>query len=416
MTELEVARAEDASHRARLYALDAMQRTAADPHGAGDVPVRLRPASLLLGPAPVIAFAFFGGGAIAIRAHRLPGVTQPWLLGIAFAASVAALLFRRRHPFSVLAFVLLVAGIADFTPALTPVVLLAILTIAILRSRRETIYAAVATALVVVFTPALHGHPLTRSGDIVSRIVSIGLAVALGFYLRARQDYISGLHDRAERLERERELLARQAVADERVRIARELHDAVAHNVSLMVVQAQALQAGGPEPQAEPTLERIAGLGREALSEMHRMLGVLRPDAHESAEREPQPGVTDIATLVTQVRETGLDAVLHVEGEPRPLSAGVGLSAYRIVQEALTNVIRHAHAGHALVTVRYATDALELGVADDGVGAHDSNGSNGSGHGLVGMRERVALYGGELRTGTQPTGRGYVVRAVLPLR
>jgi signal transduction histidine kinase len=391
-----------------------LQRRATGPVGGASV--RLWPLRLLLSPAPVVALGLIGLGTIFWHGHWHGATPIHSRLGLAVALAIGlmALLFRRRHPFAVLAVVLVDATIANFSPALTPVVLVSVLTIAMLRTRRETVAAAVITGVVVLLTPAVHGHPLTQGGDIVSRVVSIGLAVALGLYLRARQDYIAGLHDRAERLERERELLSLQAVADERVRIARELHDAVAHNVSLMVVQAQALEAGGAHPQAQPTLERIAGLGREALSEMHRMLGVLRPDAHE-AERAPQPSVTDIDALVAQVRETGLDAVLHVEGEPRALSAGVGLSAYRIVQEALTNVIRHAHAGHALVTVRYATDALELQVADDGVGAAASDGSNGSGHGLVGMRERVALYGGELRTGTGP-GRGYIVRAVLPLR
>jgi signal transduction histidine kinase len=392
-----------------------LQRRATGPVGGASV--RLWPLRLLLSPAPVVVFGLIGLGTIFWHGHWHGATPIHSRLGLAVALAVGlvALLFRRRHPFGVLAVVLIDATIANFSPALTPVVLVAVLTIAMLRTRRETVAAAVITAVVVLLTPAVHGHPLTQGGDIVSRVVSIGLAVALGLYLRARQDYIAGLHDRAERLERERELLSQQAVADERVRIARELHDAVAHNVSLMVVQAQALEAGGADPQAQPTLERIAGLGREALSEMHRMLGVLRPDAHE-AERKPQPGVVDIDALVASVRETGLDAVLHVEGEPRALAAGVGLSAYRIVQEALTNVIRHAHAGHALVTLRYATDALELQVADDGVGAEASDGSNGSGHGLVGMRERVALFGGELRTGTGPTGRGYIVRAVLPLR
>jgi signal transduction histidine kinase len=395
--------------------MPALQRRVTDPTGGASV--RLWPLRLLLSPAPVVAFGLIGLGTIFWHGHWHGATPIHSRLGLAVALVIGlvALLFRRRHPFAVLAVVLIDATIANFSPALTPVVLVSVLTIAMLRTRRETVAAALITAVVVLLTPAVHGHPLTQGGDIVSRVVSIGLAVALGLYLRARQDYIAGLHDRAERLERERELLAQQAVADERVRIARELHDAVAHNVSLMVVQAQALGAAGADAQTQPTLERIAGLGREALSEMHRMLGVLRLDTQEGAEREPQPGVGDIDALVAQVRETGLDTVLHVEGEPRQLSAGVDLSAYRIVQEALTNVIRHAHAGNALVTVRYATDALELQIADDGVGA-EANGSNGSGHGLVGMRERVALFGGELRVGAGPTGRGYLVHAVLPLR
>jgi signal transduction histidine kinase len=376
--------------------------------------VRFWPAVLLLSPAPVIAFGFIGVVTVFFKGHEASPIHSRFGLLVAVAIGLGALLIRRRHPFAALAIVLLDTAIVNVSPPLIPIALIALLTIAMLRTRREAVVAAIVCAAVLLITPTLHGHGLTHPGDIISRLVSVGLAVALGLYLRARQDYFAGLHDRAERAERERELLARQAVADERVRIARELHDAVAHNVSLMVVQAQALEAGGADAKTEPALRQIAGLGREALSEMRRMLGVLRLDPSDGAERAPQPGVADLDTLIDQVRQTGLDAALHVEGAPRTLSAGVELSAYRIVQEALTNVVRHAEAHSARVTLRYAPDALELQIVDDGVGpSADSNGDGG--HGLVGMRERVALFGGELRTGRGPTGRGYQVRASLPL-
>jgi signal transduction histidine kinase len=249
---------------------------------------------------------------------------------------------------------------------------------------------------------------------VVSRLVVIGLAVAVALYLRARADYINGLRERAERLERERELMAQQAVGDERVRIARELHDVVAHNVSLMVVQAQALAATGAPGGSHEALDRVADLGREALSEMHRMLGVLRLQNGGAPELEPQPGVRDLPTLIERTRQAGLEASLDVAGSPRELPAAIDLSVYRIVQEALTNVIRHAGAEHATVTLDYTPDALEVSVIDDGAGP--SGAQSGAGHGLVGMRERVGLFGGEFAAGGRIQGHGYRVRALIPTR
>ena len=227
---------------------------------------------------------------------------------------------------------------------------------------------------------------------------------------------MSGLRERAELADRERDLLAVKAVGDERVRIARELHDVVAHNVSLMVVQAQALEATSAEhPAQKAALRQLAGLGREALSEMHRMLGVLRLEEAGTAEREPQPGVRELKTLIGRASQAGIDAQLTVEGEPRELPPAVDLSTYRIVQEALTNVIRHARAQHVTVTLAYSPRDVRLTVVDDGAGP-PPGGANGasSGHGLVGMRERVALFGGELETGARRDSHGYRVDALLP--
>jgi signal transduction histidine kinase len=203
-------------------------------------------------------------------------------------------------------------------------------------------------------------------------------------------------------------------VGDERVRIARELHDVVAHNVSLMVVQAQALAATGPHDTQHEALGQVADLGREALSEMHRMLGVLRLQNGGAPELEPQPGVRDLATLVERTLQAGVETTLTVEGVPRDLPAAVDLSVYRIVQEALTNVIRHAHAHQATVTLGYSPDTLEVTVLDNGTGPSGEHGDGG--HGLVGMRERVALFGGELETGQRTYGNGYRVRALIPTR
>jgi signal transduction histidine kinase len=204
----------------------------------------------------------------------------------------------------------------------------------------------------------------------------------------------------------------RAAVAEERARIARELHDVVAHSVSTIVVQAEAGEALlDREPErAREAFDSIRGSGRQALVELRRMLGLLRRDEDELA-LVPQPSLEHLNALVDHVRGVGLPERVEIEGEPRWLPPGVDLSAYRIVQEALTNAIKHGGRARAVVRVRYGADDLELEVIDDGPGA-----SNGvvSGHGLAGMRERVRLYGGELETGRRPEG-GYAVRARLPV-
>ncbi len=218
---------------------------------------------------------------------------------------------------------------------------------------------------------------------------------------------------RAQLAERERDLAAREAVVEERARIARELHDAIAHNVSMMVVQAGAERRvleseRGPTREVLETIERI---GRGALTEMRRLVGMLRSDAGDPLA--PQPGLNDLPILVTQVREAGLPVELNVDGERRELPVGIELSAYRIVQEALTNALKHAGEAHASVRVHYGAESLELEIVDDGGGAAAPVWSGG--HGLVGMRERVALYGGHLDAGRRPSG-GFSVRVLLPIR
>ena len=216
---------------------------------------------------------------------------------------------------------------------------------------------------------------------------------------------------RAELAERERDLVAREAVAEERARVARELHDVVAHSVSVMVIQAQA----GPRLLADA--ERVRGVfgaieasGKEALTELRRLLGILRtPEEHLGLG--PQPGLDSLDALVAQVQEAGLRVNVRVEGDPKRVPAGVDLSAYRIIQEALTNSLKHAGQAEAEVTLRYAPASLELEITDNGSASAAT--VEGAGHGLIGMRERVALYGGSLTTGAR-NGHGYVVRATLP--
>ena len=214
--------------------------------------------------------------------------------------------------------------------------------------------------------------------------------------------------ERAQRSEAE----ARRAVEEERARISRELHDVVAHSVSVMTVQASAVRRLlKPEQERErEALQVVEETGRQALTEMRRLLGIMREDG-VSAERAPQPGLATIGNLVEHVREAGLPVELTVEGEPVELPPGVDLSAYRIVQEALTNALRHAGPAHAWVAVRYGGDDVEIAVENDG--RSDSDGEAG-GHGLVGMRERVALCGGELTAGPRKGG-GFSISARLPV-
>jgi signal transduction histidine kinase len=238
----------------------------------------------------------------------------------------------------------------------------------------------------------------------------------LGWTIRRGEKRARELGKRAERLEREREEQARAAVLDERARIARELHDVVAHGVSVMVVQAGAARSMLP-PQDDATraqLRSIEGIGRQALTEMRHLLEMLRD--HDELALEPLPGIGQLEALVAAAREANLPVEVRIEGQPQPLPPGVDLTAYRIVQEGLTNAIKHAGAATAVVTVRYLADALELEILDDGAGASSGNGSGAAtGHGLIGMRERTALYGGELQVGPRADAAGFAVRVRLPV-
>jgi signal transduction histidine kinase len=265
--------------------------------------------------------------------------------------------------------------------------------------------------------PALVSPAVTASVAVRRRYpASIGLGAVALVTVVAMVIVRSVLGDRerrAEVAERERDVAAREAVVEERARIARELHDAIAHNVSMMVVQAGAERRvldQGRESTKE-TLATIEQIGRGALTEMRRLVGMLRSSNGDPLA--PQPGLDALPTLVGQVREAGLPVELHVDGERRSLPVGIELSAYRIVQEALTNALKHAGDARATVRVQYGVDSLELEISDDGMPDAASVGAGG--HGLVGMRERVALYGGRLDAGRAPGG-GFLVRVLLPIR
>jgi len=244
----------------------------------------------------------------------------------------------------------------------------------------------------------------------------------VGDRLRTRRAYYAQLEERAARQHREREAQSKAAVAAERARIARELHDVVAHNVSVMVVQADgaAYVLDAAPDQAKQALETISSTGRQALAEMRRLLGLLRAGDDAGGEYVPQPGVDQLADLIDQVRGAGLPVRFEVAGQARPLSSGVELTAYRIVQEALTNVRKHGGDGaSAKVLLDFGDSALDLLIEDDGRGAGQElltqGGRDGLGQGLIGMRERIGMIGGTLDAGPRPGG-GFRISAVLPLK
>ncbi|MFJ7768119.1 sensor histidine kinase [Streptomyces sp. NPDC097107] len=257
----------------------------------------------------------------------------------------------------------------------------------------------------------------------VFQAVPFALAWVLGDSIRTRRAYFAQLEERAARLEKEREAQAKVAVAAERARIARELHDVVAHNVSVMVVQADgaAYVLDAAPDQARKALETISSTGRQALAEMRRLLGVLRTGEHQEAgEYVPQPDVQQIEDLVEECRSSGLPVDFKVEGTARRLPSGLELTAYRIVQEALTNTRKHGgpNAG-ASVRLVYFDDGLGLLIEDDGKGAphelYEEGGFDGQGHGLIGMRERVGMVGGTLDAGPRQGG-GFRISVLLPLK
>jgi signal transduction histidine kinase len=322
-----------------------------------------------------------------------------------------ALWWRWRFPLQVLGLLLVASLVSD---PLAPAVLLVLYSVAAKMRPRVAVSCGAIVAAVGVASPAIRGGHLggLGVGEVLSIVASVGAATALGLYVGARRAYVHALRERALDLQRERGLLAANAVAEERIRIARDLHDIVAHHVSLMVVQAGGLGETLPDDRSREIADTIASTGRSALTEMRRLLGVLRMGAADpSGELEPQQGIGDIEKLLAQTRAAGVRTEISVEGQPRPLPAGVDLSAYRITQEALTNVIRHAGAANVAVTVRYLPHAVELLIVDDGRGTVTAQ---STGHGLLGMRERTALFKGELSAGPRPGG-GFEVRAVLPI-
>src|SRR5215213_5405134 len=335
------------------------------------------------------------------------------------------LLWRRRIPVAVLFAVLFLIGaqVVFFNPSFhttaaePPFVsflalLLALYSISAYGEERRAVVAGVAAGVVILTADILRLGAGAHPENIIPTWVFCATIWFIGRTIRRSQLQAAQLRNLAAQLELEREKKAQTAVSEERSRIAREMHDVVAHSVSVMVVQSQAAQRllEGEQRAARQALGSIESTGRQALTEMRRLLGTLRRTDAELT-LAPQPSLSRLEDLIEQVREAGLPVELRVEGEAASLPPGVDLSAYRIVQEALTNTLKHAGASHAKVVVHSRDDELEVEVTDDGAGI--GNGG-GSGQGMIGMRERVALYGGVLKSGKR-AGGGYVVQARLPL-
>jgi signal transduction histidine kinase len=340
-----------------------------------------------------------------------------------FAISVVVLmtlplLFRRQLPFAAPAFVFAIGGLTSFFEGLlipySGVLFIAVLASSFLFGMLPDRFEAFAGLVVALGTVAVvaWNDPNATAGEYLAIPGFFLVAWVAGFALGRKLQEVDAAREHTLRLEREREERAREAVAEERARLARELHDVVGHSVSVMTVQASAVRRLLlPEQEKErEALEIVERTGRQALAEMRRLVGVLRRP-EEAPVLAPQPSLEHLDKLVAHVRESGLPVDVRVEGDAVRLPAGVDLTAYRLVQEGLTNALKHAHADRAEVVVRYRDGELELEVADNGTGSGDGD---GGGHGLVGMQERVAVYGGELDAAPRPEG-GFRLRARLPL-
>ena len=369
----------------------------------------------------LIAFLAIAGMIELVVGRNLPGAptTSLWIAIPTVAVLVLPLFARRRFPFAGPAAYWLLAIAISFGDGLLLAFIgsLGVVGLAsafLLGNLRDPLKAGAGLIIVLVgIVIVVYNIPGTQlASDLVFIPLRFVVAWVAGWALRERAERAEAAEERAVRAEREREAAARVAVAEERARIARELHDIVAHAVSVMVLQVGAVRHKLPDALAEDrdALRGVERAGRTALTEMRRLLAAMRRDGDE-AELVPQPGLDGLDSLLDEIGRAGLPVELHVDGEPVPLPRGIDLSAYRIVQEGLTNALKHARASDADVTVRYGPDQLEIEVRDNGRGSATSD---GLGHGLVGVRERVKIYGGEMTAG-KATGGGFVLSTRLPL-
>ena len=344
--------------------------------------------------------------------------TTSWFTIPAVVVLALALLARRRFPFAApavlwagAASVALVDGrLVPFTRGLYFAGLGAAFLLGHLRDERQ---ARLGLPVVVASAAAIaYFDPSHTPGELVFIPTLFAIGWIVGFALRERASQAEAAEARALQAERERETAARLAVAEERARIARELHDIVAHAMSVIVLQVGAVRHRLPDERVDDcdALRDVERTGRAALTEMRRLLGAMRGERDE-LELTPQPGLASLDPLLDEIRRAGLCVELQVEGEPLPLPEAVDLSAYRIIQEGLTNALKHADASRAQVVVRYRPGELQIDVRDDGSGPSTSD---GRGHGLVGIRERVKLYGGQMSAGAA-NGRGFILSTRLPL-
>lgn len=341
-----------------------------------------------------------------------------WGWGLVLAETLP-LIWRRRFPFAVAFATGLLAGVhgASSVPdaPLSFPALVALYALAAHGTRRKALLGA-GIAVVAIAVALIVDRSQADSQDVTVNYLVFATAWLLGDSARSRRERSVELEQRMAQAELTRTAEAGQAVAQERTRLAREMHDVLAHSVALMVVQAEA----GPvvvhrDPdRASQAFEAISATGKQALTELRGLLGVLRAEADQSQQLSPQPGLAQLDPLIQRCREAGLEVRVSVHGDVRPLSTSADLAAYRVVQEALTNVVKHAGPARAEVVVRYDAEAVEVTVCDDGLGANEPAGTSQKGHGLVGMRERLAALGGELSAG--PAGqRGWTTSGRLPL-
>jgi signal transduction histidine kinase len=344
--------------------------------------------------------------------------TALWFAVPATAVLVLPLLGRRRFPFAAPMLVWLLAAALSFIDgrlvASTATVFLTGMAAAFLLGNvRDAMQARIGLAVVLSAAATIvYNDPTHAPGDFIFTPVFFGIGWLAGFAMRERAEQVKAAEVRAAQAERERDAATRVAVAEERARIARELHDIVAHAVSVMVLQVGAVRHKLPQKLAEErdALSGVEQTGRGALAEMRRLLGAMRHDGQDLA-LTPQPGLDSLESLLAEVGHAGLPVTMRVDGEPIPLPRAIDLSAYRIIQEGLTNALKHARASHADVTVRYGSDELQIEVRDDGRGTATTD---GLGHGLVGIRERVKIYGGDMTAGAV-NGGGFVLSTRLPL-
>ena len=368
---------------------------------------------------PLALLAIEGMAEVAVRQNAPDAPRTTLLFAIpAVALMVSPLFFRRRFPFlALIGYWLLAAGVTfidgRLIPFLTGVFVLGMVVAFLLGNLRDAVQARIGLAVVLlgaaIVVYNVPGHPTSQ---LVFIPVLFGICWLAGFVTRERAEQAEAAEVRASQAEQGRDAAMRIAVAEERARIARELHDIVAHAVSVMVLQVGAVRHKLPDTLAKPrdALRGVEQAGRAALAEMRHLLDAMREDG-EQVELGPQPGLDRVDTLLHDVGQAGLPVRLRVDGEPVELPPGIDISAYRIVQEGLTNALKHAHANHAEVSLRYGTDHLGIEVRDDGRGPVASG---SPGHGLIGIRERVKLYGGEMAAGVA-NGGGFRLSARLPL-
>jgi signal transduction histidine kinase len=344
--------------------------------------------------------------------------TTLWLSVPAIAILALSVFARRRIPFAGPAIYWLLAGaisavdplLLSYTEALFPIGMAAAFLLGNLRDLRR---AALGLAIVVGGAETtVYNIPGRSASSLVIIPLEFAISWVAGFAVREHAAHAEAAESRATQAERERDTVARIAVAEERTRIARELHDIVAHAVSVMVLQVGAVRHKLPAAMSadREALQGVEQAGRAALAEMRHLLDAMREDG-EGVELGPQPGLDRLDALLRDVGRAGLPVRLRVGGDRIDLPRGIDISAYRIVQEGLTNALKHAHATHAEVALEYACDQLRIEVSDNGRGAASSD---SRGHGLIGIHERVKLYGGEMATATA-NGGGFSLTACLPL-